>query len=119
MNRQYDQSRLVGMSTAEKLSPISIDDYLAGELDSRVKHEYMAGLTYAMTGATNRHNLIASNRLIACWFAPPRQTAINFFDCQPRDQMLAKRSDIRSESANSCFHFLPVLPPVLRNATRL
>ena len=51
------------MSTAEKMSPISIDDYLAGELDSRVKHEYIAGVVYAMTGATNRHNLIASNIL--------------------------------------------------------
>lgn len=49
------------MSTAEKLKPISVDDYLAGELVARVKHEYIAGVVYAMSGARNLHNLIATN----------------------------------------------------------
>ena len=52
------------MSTAERLNPISIDDYLAGEVVSRVKHEYVAGVVYAMVGARNVHNLIASNALV-------------------------------------------------------
>src|SRR5438067_372495 len=51
------------MSTAEKLTPISVDDYLAGELVARVKHEYVAGVVYAMTGARILHNLIATNIL--------------------------------------------------------
>lgn len=51
------------MSTAEKLNLISVDDYLAGELVSPVKHEYLGGVVYAMTGARNVHNLIASNCL--------------------------------------------------------
>ncbi len=53
------------MSTAEKLHLVSVEDYLAGELDSPVKHEYLGGMVYAMAGARNVHNLIASNTLVA------------------------------------------------------
>ncbi len=49
----------------EKLRPISVADYLAGELVSAVKHEYLGGVTYAMAGGRNAHNLIASNLLVA------------------------------------------------------
>lgn len=51
------------MSAAEKLSLISVEDYLAGELVSPAKHEYVGGVVYAMAGARNVHNLIASNAL--------------------------------------------------------
>jgi len=37
---------------------ISIDDYLLGEESSEIKHEYLDGQVYAMTGATRRHNLL-------------------------------------------------------------
>ena len=53
------------MSTARKLDHISVEDYLAGELVSQVKHEYLGGVVYAMAGARNVHNLIASNVLVA------------------------------------------------------
>ncbi|MCE7871885.1 Uma2 family endonuclease [bacterium CPR1] len=53
----------VGVSTALKL--VSVEDYLAGELQSAVKHEYLGGVLYAMAGARYTHNLIASNVLIA------------------------------------------------------
>jgi Uma2 family endonuclease len=49
------------MTAAEKLSAISVEDYLAGELASRVKHEYLGGYVYAMAGARNVHNVIAGN----------------------------------------------------------
>jgi Uma2 family endonuclease len=49
------------MSTAKKLNLVSVADYLAGELISPVKHEYLGGVVYAMAGARNAHNLIASN----------------------------------------------------------
>ena len=42
---------------------ISVEDYLAGELVSPVKHEYLGGAFYARVGARNAHNLIASNVL--------------------------------------------------------
>lgn len=40
---------------------ISIDDYLAGEKDGLVRHEYVDGYVYAMTGASAIHNRIALN----------------------------------------------------------
>lgn len=41
----------------------SIEDYLVGEETSEVKHEYLGGTVHAIAGATNQHNLIASNGL--------------------------------------------------------
>jgi Uma2 family endonuclease len=49
------------MTAAQKLDLISVEDYLAGELISPIKHEYLGGFVYAMAGARNVHNLIASN----------------------------------------------------------
>jgi Uma2 family endonuclease len=49
------------MSLAKKLNLVSVEEYLAGELISPVKHEYLAGVVYAMAGARNLHNLIATN----------------------------------------------------------
>jgi len=53
------------VSSAKKLNLVSVDDYLAGELDSPVKHEYLGGVVYAMAGARNAHNIIATNTLVA------------------------------------------------------
>jgi len=53
------------MSAIHKLNLVSVDDYLAGELVSPVKHEYLGGVVYAMAGARNVHNLIATNALVA------------------------------------------------------
>src|SRR3954468_988156 len=49
------------MTAAKKLNLISVDDYLAGELVSPIKHEYVGGVVYAMAGARNVHNLFTSN----------------------------------------------------------
>jgi Uma2 family endonuclease len=49
------------MSAAVKLQLISIEDYLAGELVSPVKHEYLGGAVYAKAGARNAHNRIKGN----------------------------------------------------------
>lgn len=38
------------MATSEKLNLISVEDYLAGELVSPLKHEYLGGVVYAMAG---------------------------------------------------------------------
>lgn len=51
------------MTAAHKLNLISVEDYLAGELVSPVKHEYLGGVVYAVAGARNNHNAIASNGL--------------------------------------------------------
>lgn len=49
------------MSAALKRNIVSVDDYLAGELVSQVKHEYLGGAVYAMAGARIGHNIIALN----------------------------------------------------------
>src|SRR5687768_12516168 len=49
------------MTAAEKLDLVSVEDYLAGELNSTVKHEYLGGMVYAKAGARNAHNVIATN----------------------------------------------------------
>jgi hypothetical protein len=51
------------MSDLKHPAPISVDDYLAGELISEVKHEYLGGEVHAMAGASNRHNKVAMNTL--------------------------------------------------------
>jgi Uma2 family endonuclease len=51
------------MTAARKLNLISEDEYLASELTSEIKHEYLGGVVYAMAGARNQHNRIATNIL--------------------------------------------------------
>lgn len=53
------------MSAANKLTLVSVADYLDGEFDSPVKHEYLGGVVYAMAGARNVHNVIATNTIVA------------------------------------------------------
>ena len=49
------------MQASLKRDFVSVDDYLAGEEASEVKHEYVGGAVYAMAGVSKDHNLIALN----------------------------------------------------------
>jgi len=40
---------------------ISVEDYLAGELLSDIRHEFVGGEVYAMAGASHIHNIISLN----------------------------------------------------------
>src|SRR5215212_710770 len=40
---------------------VSLAEYLAFEQESSIRHEYVAGEVYAMSGATTRHNTISLN----------------------------------------------------------
>ena len=40
---------------------ISEQEYLEGELHSDIKHEYIDGVIYAMSGASAAHNRLAGN----------------------------------------------------------
>lgn len=46
---------------AARVLPISVADYLAGEEDGAVRHEYIGGEIHAMSGASEPHNTIALN----------------------------------------------------------
>lgn len=46
-------------------TPASTDAYLAEEVRSPARREYVGGAAYAMAGASNAHNQIATNVLVA------------------------------------------------------
>jgi Uma2 family endonuclease len=43
---------------------VTVEDYLAAEEKSDIRHEYLGGLVYAMAGETRDHNQIAQNLLL-------------------------------------------------------
>ena len=49
------------MSLSRSEQFVSVEDYLEGEKDSPIRHEYVDGYIYAMAGASDRHNRIAIN----------------------------------------------------------
>lgn len=53
------------MTAVEKPQPLTVEEYLEGEPHSEVRHEYIAGVVYAMAGTSLDHNTIAGNILTA------------------------------------------------------
>ncbi len=51
------------MSAVIKNRFISVEEYLAGELNAETKHEYIDGDVYAMAGASKNHESISGNVL--------------------------------------------------------
>lgn len=49
------------MSRLEKHAYLTVEEFLAKEEGARIKHEYVDGCVYAMTGVTRRHSAIAVN----------------------------------------------------------
>lgn len=49
------------MQAIQKAPAIGVEEYLAGELQSQERREYLGGSVYAMAGTSVRHNLIAGN----------------------------------------------------------
>ena len=46
------------MSALESIRWVDVDEYLLGERDGQVRHEFVAGRVYAMTGGSVYHNRI-------------------------------------------------------------
>ncbi len=44
---------------------MSEQDYLDGELHSNIKHEYIDGEVFAISGASANHNILAGNVFLA------------------------------------------------------
>ncbi|PWU17200.1 MAG: hypothetical protein C5B50_11785 [Verrucomicrobia bacterium] len=53
------------MQAAEQLHNLSVEDYLAGEQTSAVRHEYIGGVAYAMAGASDEHIALCMNLAFA------------------------------------------------------
>lgn len=51
------------MTALRKTATVSIEDYLAGEEDSEIKHEYLGGAVHAMAGGTADHAAISANAI--------------------------------------------------------
>ena len=49
------------MSLNRSEQTVSVQEYLEGEKESPLRHEYVNGYVYAMAGASDRHNRIALN----------------------------------------------------------
>ncbi len=49
------------MIALTKSSGISVEEYLEGESQADVRHEYLGGAVHAMAGGTNNHSEIAAN----------------------------------------------------------
>jgi Uma2 family endonuclease len=49
------------MTALKKPDFVSVEDYLAGEERSEIRHEYLGGAVHAMAGGTNDHAAIAMN----------------------------------------------------------
>ncbi len=78
-------------------SPLSESEYLQLEAQSPVKHEYVSGELFAMTGATLRHNTVALN-LAAVLRARLRDTGCRVFI-----------ADVRLRVAKSNAYYYPDL----------
>ncbi len=49
-----------------KLKPrLSVQEYLAWEAENEIKHEYIDGEVFAMSGGTGKHSRVAANAIIA------------------------------------------------------
>jgi len=53
------------MTALLRPEPLSVEEYLAGELVAEVKHEYLGGEVHAMAGGTTRHSALATNVTVA------------------------------------------------------
>ena len=52
---------MCAVQAVEHAASIGVEDYLAGELKSEIRHEYIGSLVYAMAGTSKVHNRICLN----------------------------------------------------------
>ena len=74
--------------SAESISPMTIEEYLAGERTSPAKHEFLNGQVYALAGASRNHNLIVAN-LIAELHSQLKQRSCTVFPSDLRIKISA------------------------------
>ena len=47
------------MGASESINFLPVDEYIEGEQHSEVRHEYIGGQVYAMSGGSEAHNVIS------------------------------------------------------------
>ncbi|MCI5121756.1 MAG: Uma2 family endonuclease [Candidatus Electrothrix sp. AUS4] len=72
---------------------VSIQDYLAGEQQTEIRHEYINGITHAMGGASATHNLIAGN-VFAALHAAARNSFCQVFMADMKVYLQIAEEDI-------------------------
>jgi Uma2 family endonuclease len=88
------------MNAAVKLALVPAEEYLASELNSPVKREYVAGAVYAMTGGTTNHSRIAGN--VFSWL----HNALGSGTCEVFGSDMKVRIQLDEEH---CFYYPDVL----------
>lgn len=78
---------------------VSVEDYLAGEQHGEIRHEYLDGQVYAMTGASDRHGLIVNALAYALTPAARRKQC----------QLFTSDIKLRLEIAGKTFFYYPDL----------
>ncbi len=58
---------------------VSLQDYLTGEQQTEIRHEYINGTTHALGGASAAHNLIAGNVFAVLHAAAARNSSCQVF----------------------------------------
>lgn len=71
-------------NTAEKTRFISVEDYLEAEQHSELRHEFVDGLLYAMTGASANHGRLAAGFTAAFASRLPRRCDVFSADMKVR-----------------------------------
>ena len=78
---------------AARVLPISVADYLAGEEDGDVRHEFIGGEVHAMSGGSKAHNTITGN-IFAALRAKLRGGPCQVFVTDFKIRLEAGREDI-------------------------
>jgi Uma2 family endonuclease len=85
------------MEDAAESRRMTVDDYVRLEETSPIRHEYVSGEVYAMSGATARHNRIAGN-IFAHVLSVARRVPCDAF-----------MSDMRLEAASDRYYYPDVM----------
>lgn len=75
------------MELAKPKIKISVEDYLKGENSSQMRHEYIYGEVFAMSGASDMHNIISGNIFGNLW------THLRNSSCQAFSENMKLKAD--------------------------
>lgn len=83
----------LSMRALKEMEPMSVEDYLAGDQVSNVRHEFIGGAVYAMAGASEDHNVISVN-ITAALHSHLRGKSCRVFMADLKVRLQISRADI-------------------------